>query len=446
MPREPEHLAEMRRALGVRLATFRKAAGMTQGHLARATYRDRTTVNHIENGRAGADERFWCAADESCGAGGVLRTAFLELESAKRSHTEHTRTAELREHQAEIESFGPLRASPRETITRPDAGSGDHDEVAALELARRVEASDLGETTLTALEDAFDQLARDYSSTAPAELLERLRTRLGYVAHLLDGRTTLAQHRRLLAIGGWLSLLAATVHTDLKQAAAAEARLRVAVEVARQSGDDELRAWSHETQAWRRLTGGDYRRALDLSRMARQVAPQGSSVEIQATAQEGRALARLGQRRDTLRIVERVHRLVSPRERPQRPEHHYHYDPDKCVSYTATTLAWVGDPAAEEYAREVVRRLRPGAEVKPWPRRVAVAHLDLALTMVTTDRLDEACDTTRRALSSGGIVPSSRWRAAEIVHAVETRGLPEAPELREVYESTRETAGHRTGS
>src|SRR5215475_15055791 len=81
--------------------------------------------------------------------------------------------------------------------------------------------------------------------------------------------------------------------------------------------------------------------------------PPGSSVAIQATAQEGRAWAHLGQPRETYEAIERVNRLVAPLKRPDRPEHHYHYDPDKSVAYVATTLAWLGDPAAEGYAREI---------------------------------------------------------------------------------------------
>jgi hypothetical protein len=42
---------------------------------------------------------------------------------------------------------------------------------------------------------------------------------------------------------------------------------------------------------------------------------------------------------------------------PDRPEHHYRYDPAKSDAYTTTTLAWIGDPAAEGYARQVLARL-----------------------------------------------------------------------------------------
>jgi DNA-binding PadR family transcriptional regulator len=36
---------------------------------------------------------------------------------------------------------------------------------------------------------------------------------------------------------------------------------------------------------------------------------------------------------------------------PDRPEHHYRYDPAKSDAYVATTLSWLGDPAGENVAR-----------------------------------------------------------------------------------------------
>jgi hypothetical protein len=72
-----------------------------------------------------------------------------------------------------------------------------------------------------------------------------------------------------------------------------------------------------------------------------------------------------------------------------------------------------------------------------WPRRVATANIDLALTLLATNRLDEACTHTMHAIASGRVVPSNQWRAAEVVEAVEARGLPEAVELREAYEEMR---------
>ncbi len=438
--REPEVIAGLRCALGERLATFRQAADLTQGRLARVVICDRTTVAHIEKGRSRADERFWQAADHACHANGALLAAFCELQTAKHEYEQHARERELAEARAKAAQFRSVRPGDSQPtasawLAAPQLNEANEHE--ALELARRVGASDVGDETLVRMEAVVDELAVAYPKTPPVVLLDRIRQYLSYVDRLLDARKTLSEHRRLLVVGSWLSLLGATVHIDLKQYQAASARLTTAAGLARHAGHEEIRAWCYETEAWRLLTEGDYRRAVELSRAAQYAAPTGSSAAIQATAQEGRAWARLQQPKETYAAVERVHRLVSPMRKPERPEHHYRYDPDKSVAYTATTLAWLGDPAAEDYAREIIRRLAPHNDVVQWPRRVASANIDLALALLVTDRLDEACDATLRAISSGRVVPSNHWRAAEVVEAVEARQLPEATVLREAYEGLR---------
>ena len=65
---EPESMAARRRQLGMKLATFRLAAGLTQAGLARLAFCDRTTIAHAEKGRARGDERFWTAVDHACQA------------------------------------------------------------------------------------------------------------------------------------------------------------------------------------------------------------------------------------------------------------------------------------------------------------------------------------------------------------------------------------------
>ena len=94
--------------------------------------------------------------------------------------------------------------------------------------------------------------------------------------------------------GGWLSLLAATCLIDLHRDHAAAAHLRTAAQLARETGHAEITAWCLETQAWQVLTQGDYRSAVGISQAAQHVAPKSGSAFIQATAQEGRAWARLG--------------------------------------------------------------------------------------------------------------------------------------------------------
>lgn len=329
-------------------------------------------------------------------------------------------------------------AAPVTGPRTPDAAA----ELEAVELSRRVSASDVGGETLERLERAVDDLATRYSATPPPAMLSGVRAHLGYVSRLLDARKSLAEHRRLLVVGGWLSLLAGTVYIDLQQRGAGWAHLATAADLAEEAGHAEIHAWCWETRAWSRLTDGRYREALDLSLTAQRLAPHGSSVAVQATAQEGRSRARLRERVETYAALDRVSALVSPRPRPDRPEHHYHYDPDKHVAYTATTLAWLGDPTAERYAREVITRLRGAESAGGWPRRVAAAQLDLGLALLVTGQLDEASASVEAALSSGRVVPSNRWRALEVVRAVEDRGYSQAPHLREAFIANTTRASH----
>ncbi|MGH4019451.1 MAG: hypothetical protein ACRDT0_09495, partial [Pseudonocardiaceae bacterium] len=259
----------------------------------------------------------------------------------------------------------------------PSLGTpGDTAELEAIELARRVAASDLGGETLARLEAAVDDIATAYPAAAPADLLGPVRGHLGYVRRLVDARATLDQRRRLLVVGGWLSLLAATLYIDLERYRPARGWLGTAADLAQQTGHDEIHAWRYETEAWQVLTVGDYRRAVELSQAAQRLAPRGSSAQIQATAQEGRVWARLGEPRDTYAAIDRVQALAGSMPPPDRPEHHYRYDPTKALAYTATTLAWAGDVAAEGYARESIARLQGHGDVSRWPRRVASSHLD----------------------------------------------------------------------
>ncbi|QSB15259.1 helix-turn-helix transcriptional regulator [Natronosporangium hydrolyticum] len=296
----------------------------------------------------------------------------------------------------------------------------------ATELAGRVAASDVSPETLEQLAVAVDQLATSYATTQPGLLLPRVRQHAVFAARLLDARATLAQRRELVVAAGWLQLLAATLHIDRRHSAAAAARLAVAEQLADHADHPEIAAWVWETRAWEVLTTGDYRSAIQLSQRARSIAPAGSSAQVQATAQEGRAWARLGDRAMTRRVLDEVARLAGRRPHPDRPEHHYQYDPAKARSYTATTLAWAGDPAAEQVAREVI------AELDGRPRRVASARLDLALALVTAGRPDEAAATAVQAVTSGRVVASNWWRVQLVRSRVERSGVSEAADLAEV--------------
>ena len=252
------------------LARLMAAHGLGVRELARMVPCNPGHISNLRSGKARPSPELAEALDERLAADGTLRA--LAPQPAPRRHQ--------------------LAAA------RDDSAA---DEIAALDLARLAEASEVGTGTVERLELAVDELAIAYPGTPPADLLDRLRGYLRYVGRLLDARTTLTEHRRLLVVGGWLSLLAATSLIDLHRDHAAAAHLRTAAQLARETGHAEIAAWCLETQAWQVLTTGDYRRAVDISQAAQRVAPKSGSAFIQATAQEGRAWARLGETRDPRR-------------------------------------------------------------------------------------------------------------------------------------------------
>ncbi len=446
MARQPPELAEQQRRLGRHLATLREAAGLYQTDVGRAVPCHRTTVAHAEAGSQLPDADFWETADRVVAANGALIAQYGALIQARETHKADQRAARRVQASAELAKLSSSDA-PSTLSTATSNGlqltvwqgtslhdGGEHD---ALELARRVAASDVSAETLSRLEGMVDELSVRYPKAPPLELLDSVRRHISYVMRLLDARKRLDEHRRLLIVGGWLSLIAATLYIDLEQRAAANSWLATAASLAKQAGQSEIYAWRYETEAWQVLTDGDYHHAVELSQAAQRLAPHGSSASIQATAQEGRAWARLGKAKETYDALKRVEGYVSRMARPETPEHHYRYDPDKAEAYVATTLAWLGDVASEHHARHVVATLTHEVEAGRWPRRLASANIDLALSLLLTDRLDEACGVAQASMLSGRLVASNHWRALEVVRTIEARGLPESSDLREAYELMR---------
>ncbi|GAA4264115.1 helix-turn-helix transcriptional regulator [Dactylosporangium darangshiense] len=392
---DPRFAARLRELIEQRQTSYRA--------LAARVHHGKTHVHDLATGRKAPTPEVAQRLDDALGAGGELAA---------------------------------LAAAQTGPVPARDASALDA-EIEALELARRVEASDISDGTLGRLEHIADRMAMAYAGTPPAELLPRVRRHIAYVTKLSEARMTLAQRRRLLVTGGWLALLAATLHVDLRQGSATDAWLATAEQMADHAGHVEIRAWCFETRAWDALTAGKYGDALELSQLAQAVAPAGSSALIQATAQEGRAWARIGAAADTRDALERVARQVANLKTPENPEHHYRYDPAKAISYTATTLSWVGDSAAEEFARHAITELEAAPGGVPRPRRLANARLDLGLALLAAGRPDEASAEALAAVTSGRLVPSTWWRAVEVYRGVQQSGAPEAAELRDAFEAYR---------
>jgi transcriptional regulator with XRE-family HTH domain len=267
------------------------------------------------------------------------------------------------------------------------------DPMMSLALSRQVEATDLGMTTLDDIALVTDRLCREYP-TVPAPVLRgRSEKALRYVIRLLDGRTTLQQHRELLVQAGWLAALLGCVEYDLGRRTSAEVTRRMAYRLGDQAGHGEIVGWAWEMAAWFALTEGRLKDAVDAARAGAEHSG-GTNAGVQLQLQEARALARMGND-DAKQSLKTGGKLLQHLPHPEHPENHFVFDQSKYEFYTATILTWLGtdDRAAEENAREVIAR-----SDGEWPMRAANASIDLGLIAVRRGGLDEAVHRGRQAL------------------------------------------------
>jgi hypothetical protein len=164
-----------------------------------------------------------------------------------------------------------------------------------------------------------------------------------------------------------------------------------------------------------------------------------SSAAAQLVAQEARASARLGDEGRTRGALDRAAAIADRLGRQEWPGHHFVFDPRKLTSYTATTLAWLGDDSeeAERCARQVIRdEDRMGR-----PRRVATARVDLAVILLARRETEEAAHLGRLAVTSGRLVPSNVWRVAELDRKLGAHNSrsPEITAFHEQFEQVRQT-------
>ncbi|MEU3163793.1 hypothetical protein [Streptosporangium sp. NPDC006930] len=278
------------------------------------------------------------------------------------------------------------------SIIPMDALRAEADLYGTMELAQQLQASDVGTGTLEALAEAVDLLCRAYPVVSAATLRDRTQKRLAQVNGLLGGRITLAQHRELLVITGWLTALLGCVHYDLGEREEAETARRAAYEMGRQVGHGELMGWAHEMSAWFALVEGRYEDVVTSARMGQAVAGQ-SSAQVQLTLQEARGLARIGDRREADKALTRGADALAKLPLPGNPDHHFVFDHAKWVFYAATAYTWLEDnDRAEEHALETIQmHTRPDGTSNA-PMRVADAHIDLGIVHARRGDLDAAVE------------------------------------------------------
>ncbi|MDT3395758.1 XRE family transcriptional regulator [Streptomyces sp. B1866] len=325
--------------------------------------------------------------------------------------------------------YRPIIAATFGTVTHalfpaPSRRNGDTEILVAsgmetLEIVSRLNRSDVDNSTLEALRITTDRLCSEYPYMPSEQLLVEGRQWLRRVVDLTSRNLTLAQHREVLALSGWLALLVGCVEYDSGDRHAAESTRRAALSLATEADHAEVAGWAHEMRAWFALTTGDYRGVIAAAQAGVERAPH-HSVAVQLAAQEAKAWARLGDRRQVEVALDRGRRLLEGMSQPDNLDHHFVVDPSKFDFYAMDCYRLVGeDRLASTLANEVLRAGTDFDGTERSPMRNAEARVTLGVTAAREGDLEQALIHGERALqgerqSVPSLIMTSRELAAVI--------------------------------
>jgi tetratricopeptide (TPR) repeat protein len=343
--------------------TFRKEMRQRRGSLSlralgRELHYDHSMLSRVESGRQAPSPALASALDEHFGTNGMFLGFIQEI-------------------------------YPR--VGRLDSWEG-------FEIMRRINASDIGPGQIEQLERAVYELCCEY----PYASTERLRSDTIDVLRLIAqvrerSKLNLLQHRDILVTAGWASLLLGCVEYDLGLRPQAEASRLSALSIGQETAHGELVAWAHEMRCWFALTRSAWQEVIEHAEAGRQSAGS-SSVAAQLWAHQARAVARLGDRQELARALERGRNVLAALPRAERPEHHFIIDPDKWDFYAMDAYTIVGaTERATQHAQEVIRTSRRPDGTDRWPMRSSNAMFRLGVLATRQGDLDGAIHHARQA-------------------------------------------------
>lgn len=268
------------------------------------------------------------------------------------------------------------------------------------DIVRQIHRTDIGSETIDQLHVITEELCCEYAWRNAADLRRDAQMQLEYVGQLLNGPSTLREHRELMVIAGWLTLLIGCVDYDLGLPRHAESARTAAYQLGKESGHGEIVAWSFEMSAWFALTQGRLRSVEEYTEAGTKAAPN-ASVAVQLTAQTAKAQARMGNRAMVQKILDDGYRTLGQHENPLRPENHFVIDPTKWDFYAMDCYRLAGDnERAAEHARAVLELSRKADGSERSPMRASEARLTIAMISLKSGDIEAAAHWARDAFSA----------------------------------------------
>jgi transcriptional regulator with XRE-family HTH domain len=290
--------------------------------------------------------------------------------------------------------FGPDSMVPSPTTGAPGAMQSD----STLDLVERLRRSDVDRASLDTLAITVERLCSEYASMPSGDLRIEAQAWMTKLVGLLNGRLTLAQHREVLVLAGWLALLVGCVEYDTKDLRSAEATRHAAASLGQEADHAGIMAWAQEMTCWFALTQGRYRQVIEAARAGHEMAPH-QAVSVQLAGQEAKAWARMGDRRQVELALDRGRRLLESLPYPSNIDNHFTFDPDKFDFYAMDCYRRMGENAmATLHAREVIRKSTTPDGTLRSPMRVSEAQTTLAVVSARDGDLDGAVEAGSAAL------------------------------------------------
>lgn len=334
--------------------------------------------------------------------------------------------------------FGP---EPSELPPTPNTILVPGNGLATMELVQRIRRTDIDGTALDTLRIIVERLCSEYSYMPSDDLRREGRGWLARLTQLLDSHMTLAQHREVLVLAGWLTLLVGCVEYDMRNFRGAEATRQAAMSLGEEAGHNGIMAWSQEMTCWFSLTQGQYRQVVEASRVGREIAPQ-HAVSVQLAAQEAKAWARMGDRRQVELALERGRLLLESLPYPENVNNHFAIDPDKFDFYAMDCYRRTGENSlATMTAEEVIRKSTAPDGTARTPMRIAEAKTTLAVVAAREGDLEAATNLGLDALDiPRQSVPSLLMVSQDLVSTLRDRYGESDPAVRPYFERLQDLA------
>jgi tetratricopeptide (TPR) repeat protein len=299
-------------------------------------------------------------------------------------------------------TFGTVTHAMFPVVSKREADSGilAVTGMNTLELVSRLQRSDLDQATLDGLRIMADRLCSEYPFMPRDQLLVEGRSWLRRVVSFQGQRLTLSQHREILTLAGWIALLIACVEYDSGDRQAAETTRQAALSLGTEADHPEIKAWAHEIRAWIALTTGNYHGVITAAHTGMQAAPH-HGVAVQLAAQEAKAWARLGDRRQTEVALDKGRRQLEAMPYPDNLDHHFVVDPTKFDFYAMDCYRHLADDRlAQTLASEVIQASTDFDGTERAPMRLAEARITLGVVAARQGDLEQAIHHGERALTA----------------------------------------------